>query len=89
MDMNVVVEIKVMPEGTEIKMETINEEIKEIVNNYGKFHSSEIKPVAFGLKSLEVKILLNDKKGGLEEIEKKISTLKGVQGVEITNFTLI
>lgn len=89
MELNVVADIKVMPEGTDVKIEEINEEIKIIVNTYGKFHSSEIKPIAFGLKCLEVKILLNDKKGGLEEIEKKISVLKGVQNVEVTNFTLV
>jgi len=89
MELNVVVEIKVMPEGIEVEIEKINDKVKEIVNKYGKFHSSEIKPIAFGLKYLEVKILLNDKEGGLDEIEKEISAIKGVQSVEIVNFTLL
>ena len=42
----------------------------------------EIKPIAFGLKSIEANILFNDKQGGFEEMEADIRKIKGVAEVE-------
>ena len=83
-ELNVVAKIRIMPEGVETNLEGISEKVKGLVGDYGKVHSSEIKPIAFGLNSLEVTLLLSDKEGGLEEIEEKVLGIEGV-----TDFTVL
>jgi elongation factor 1-beta len=87
MELNVAANVRIMPTGVEINLEEIRKSVEMIVSKYGKLNSSEIKPIAFGLKSLEVMLLLNDKEGGMEEIEAQIAKIKGVNGVEILEVT--
>jgi len=51
--------------------------------------ASETKPVAFGLKALHILIVIDDKKGGAEQIEDAISKVPGVQSVEIVEMGLL
>ncbi len=82
MDLNVAATVKVMPTGTDVDYKSIQKGIEDIVKKYGKVHSIEIKPLAFGLKSIEAVFLLNDGQGGIEEIEAAVSKLKGVGSIE-------
>ena len=83
MELNVAANVRIMPTGVEINLEEIRKSVEKIVAKHGKLNSSEIKPIAFGLKALEVMLLLNDKEGGMEEIEAQIAKIKGVNSVEI------
>jgi translation elongation factor aEF-1 beta len=48
------------------------------------------KPVAFGLKMLEVLLIFDDKKGAdIEKIEESIRSIDGVSSVESGDVTLI
>ncbi len=87
MDFNVVVKLKVMPKDAEVDLEKIKEQLPGIVDKYGKIHKLEVKPIAFGLNSLEVTVLLNDSKGGMDEIEQGISNLDGVGEVSVIDLT--
>jgi elongation factor 1-beta len=87
MELNVAASVRIMPTGVEINLENIRKEVEKIVSKYGKLNSSEIKPIAFGLNSLEVMLLLNDKEGGMEDIEAQITNVAGVNGVEILEVT--
>ncbi|MFH1835049.1 MAG: elongation factor 1-beta [Methanobacteriota archaeon] len=82
-ELNVVAKLKVLPEGVDVDLEAIQEKLGEIVSDYGKIHSLEIKPVAFGLNCIEANLLLSDSEGGLEEIEQKVSDLAGVSDVNV------
>jgi elongation factor 1-beta len=82
MDLNVAATVKVMPTGTDVDFKSIQKGIEDIVKKYGKVHSIEVKPMAFGLKSIEAVFLLNDAQGGIEEIEAAIGKLKGVGSIE-------
>jgi elongation factor 1-beta len=87
MELNVAASVRIMPTGVEINLEEIRKSVEKIVSKYGKLNSSEIKPIAFGLKSLEVMLLLNDKEGGMDEIEAQVAKIKGVNSVEILEVT--
>ncbi|MFZ2456302.1 MAG: elongation factor 1-beta [Candidatus Altiarchaeia archaeon] len=87
MELNVAASIRIMPTGVEINLEAIKKSVEKIVSKYGKVNSSEIKPIAFGLKSLEMMLLLNDKTGGMDDIEAQIAKIDGVNGVEILEVT--
>ena len=87
MEFNVVVKLKIMPKDVEVDIEKIKEQLPAIINQYGKIHSLEIKPIAFGLNSLEVTLLLNDSQGGMEKIEEEISNLEEVGEVNVTDIS--
>ena len=67
---------KVMPDSPEINLETIKENITKAIPKHAKLNSITEKPVAFGLKALEVQIILDDRKGGAEEIEQALNELE-------------
>lgn len=77
--------IRVMPTGTDVDLKKLADEIKH------KFSPRVIeeKPVAFGIKCLEVKFVRPDKEGGTDAIEDGIRKLHGVESVEVTGVTLI
>ena len=79
---NVVAKLKVMPEGVETDLEAVKNQIEKLAGTKAKVHSSAIKPIAFGLKCLEINILFNDKQGGFEEMENDIRKISGVGEVE-------
>jgi len=83
-ELNVAAQMRIMPTGVDADFKSLEKKIEGIVGKYGKVHKTEIKPLAFGLKSLEVTLLLSDKDGGIDEIEVGISKLPGVGSVETT-----
>lgn len=85
MELNVAATLKVMPSGVEVDMDAIDAKIRAIVEKYGRVNTLDIKPVAFGLKSIEVTVLLSDSQGGLDEIESEIGDIEDVASVEITD----
>lgn len=91
MKFDTVATIRIMPKGIDIDLNNINEKIKEILNKFenSKFYSSEIKPIAFGLKSLDVTLLITEAKSELEAIEKEIHKIEGVESVEEIDIHLI
>jgi len=89
MELNLAVTLRIMPKGVDVDLNEIKKKLEAIAEKYGKLHGAEEKPIAFGLKALEVTILLNDKRGGTDEIQEEISKLSGVGEVDVTNMTLI
>ncbi len=87
MELNVAATVRIMPTGIDVNLETVQKSVEKIASKYGKLNSAEVKPIAFGLKALEVILLLNDKEGGMEEIEAQIAKIKGVNSVETLEAT--
>ncbi len=78
----VVATINVVPEGVETDLEKIKIEIEKVVPPQAEIHQIEEEPIAFGLVSLKVFVILEDAEGGTDPIEKAFSTIKGVRRVE-------
>lgn len=89
MDLNVAVTIRIMPSDINTDIEKIKKGLNSIIEKFGKLHKTEIKPIAFGLKSIEAIILLNDEKSGIEDIESRIRKLNGVGEVEVLEVSRI
>ena len=81
---NVVVNMRIMPSDVDVDLTQVAEKLKKLAGDKCAVHSMNIKPIAFGLKSLEVNLLFNDKKGGMDEIEAKIRLIEGVGEAEVT-----
>ena len=79
----VALELKIMPESPEVDLEKIKAEISKEI----KIQDSKIEPIAFGLKSLKILVVVPDKETG--DIEGKIREIKGVSEVETESVTLV
>ncbi|UCF50367.1 MAG: elongation factor 1-beta [Thermoplasmatales archaeon] len=79
--------IRVMP-GEVIeddRLQKIIEKIKELVKPPAKLGNIEIKPVAFGLKGLNVTVAVPDDAGGIDPIAEKIAEIEDVDSAEVTD----
>ena len=80
---------RILPEGLEVDLEKLKEDIAKALPKEAALRASEAKPLAFGLKALHILIVIDDKKGGAEQIEDAISKVPGVQSVEIVEMGLL
>lgn len=80
---------RVLPEGLEVDLDKLEKDIKAKLPAGAVLKAAEKRPVAFGLKALHVLIVLDDKKGGAEQVESAIAEVPGVQSVEIVEMGLL
>ena len=80
---------RVLPEGIEVDLKKLEEDIKKALPESAKLRASEQRPLAFGLKALHVLVVMDDKKGGAEQVEAAITGVAGVQSVEIVEMGLL
>jgi len=80
----VIIELRIMPDSVEINLEKLQEfvttEIKKLGGNIGKI---DIKPIAFGLKSIDITYSMDEKKGGTDELEKILTKSDDIQNVQV------
>ncbi|UCH88854.1 MAG: elongation factor 1-beta [Thermoplasmata archaeon] len=80
---------KIMPDGTEVDLADLKSRIEKSIQEPIRLNQINEKPVAFGLKALEVQIIMDDKSGGAETLEKALNDLEGVQSVEVVHIGLL
>ncbi len=80
---DVVVTLKIMPSSPDVNLDAISSMADGIIKKAGgEVGKTEKEPIAFGLVSLRIIFVINEKLGGTEPIENAISQLKGVASVE-------
>ncbi len=82
MPSKVIVTFRIMPESVEVNLESITNSAKNILSKHGEVAKIEQKPVAFGLKSIEIMAIFDESKGSTEHIENEISKIEGVNSIE-------
>ena len=82
----VVVTLRVMPKSAESDLKKIEEEAEKLIKEFGgEPGKTEIKPIAFGLKALEIFFVMPEEKGSTEDLEKKIAALDDVNSAEVVD----
>lgn len=89
MKLNVAVTMRITPQSIDVDLNRIEEELEGIVSKYGKLHRAEKKPIAFGLSAVEAIILLDDSRGGSDEIENELKKLDIVSQVDVIDLSLL
>ena len=76
-----------MPNNPQIDLSKIESEAKKEIVDFcnSKEFKTQIEPIAFGLKALNIIFVMNESKGSTEALEQKISKIKGVESVEVTD----
>ncbi len=83
----VAITYRIMPESPEIDLVELTTKIKDVARDKAKLEGMAEKPVAFGINAILVRIVVEDKEGGSEEIETALSSIEGVQSVEAMEMT--
>ena len=84
---NVVVTLRIMPQEPGIDLSKIEVKAKKKIVEFcnSKEFKTQIEPVAFGLKALNIFFVMDEAKGSTEELENKIAQIDGVESVEVTD----
>jgi elongation factor 1-beta len=81
-----IVTIKLMPDGPDANIEQMKglaeTKINEFVGEEGEKRFTVV-PIAFGLKSLEIIFVMDEKIGSTEPLERSIEEIAGVGSVEV------
>ena len=75
--------IKVMPDGLEVDINKLEEEIKQKINP----ERIDKQPIAFGLVALMIEKVIADDEGEIEKVENALKSIEGVSSIEVTNLT--
>jgi len=78
-----------MPEGPEVPVDEVRERIASIVPENVTVSDAQIKPLAFGLKIIQVTFIMDDAEGIVDRLEETLQGLEGIQNVETISITLI
>ncbi len=80
----VIITIKIMPDETGADLDFIRENVEKEIYDFGaSVEKVDLEPVAFGLKALKIFILMDESKGDTEELEKRITEIRGVGSVQV------
>ena len=79
--------IRVMPGEviSDEKLQKMIEDIKQVVKPPARLGRINIKNIAFGLRGLDVTVLIPDDAGGLDPVVEVISKVKNVDSAEVTD----
>ena len=82
-----IVSIKVMPESPEVDMKELETQCLDKIKDFaGETENKvEIEPIAFGLKALKIKFVMDEALGSTEPLEQAVETLEKVASIEVTD----
>ncbi len=85
--------IKVMPVEVleDTQLNEMMEQIKSLIKPPARIGNIEVKNIAFGLKGINVTVVIPDKagQGGLDPIAEEISKIENVETAEVTDVGLL
>ena len=82
----VAITYRLMPSDVDVDLEAIKERAMDILGKR-RFHSSEVKPIAFGLKALEITAIIEEVEGLGDRLEGELGAIEEVQSVETVALT--
>ena len=68
-----------------MSIEKMIEDIKAVIKPPAKIGNIQVKPVAFGLKGLNVTVVVPDDAGGVDPIAEEILKVENVDSAEVTD----
>ncbi len=86
----VAMRIRLMPEGPEVDLSTVEEDVRvRVSESGGEVQVVEVKPFAFGLNAMEIAVTMPDKGSDPDSMEQALEEIEGIQGVEVLEVGLL
>jgi len=84
---DVVITMKIMPESPEVDFDELTKEVLAKIKEFTGMenYKTELVPMAFGLKALNIVFVSDEAKGSTDSVEEKIAAMDTVASVEITD----
>lgn len=76
-------------EVEDIDTEAVAVAVKNLSNEVYNIQSVEVKPLAFGLKFVQIHVVMDDKEGLADALETQISSIHGVGELEVLSMGLL
>jgi len=81
---DVAAKIKIMPQSIDTDLAELKEKLKAAIPAGADLHGDIIEePIAFGLKTLIVTLIVDDQEGGTEAVEEIFTQIPGVENVQV------
>ncbi len=78
---------RILPESPDINLNELAKKIRETAEEKAKLQGMQEKPIAFGLNAILIRVIIEDKEGGPDEIEYALKNISGVQSVEVMDMS--
>ncbi|MBU0758184.1 MAG: elongation factor 1-beta [Nanoarchaeota archaeon] len=84
---DVVITMRIMPSSVDVDLESLTTAAKNKIEAFAGMNNmkTEIKPVAFGLKAIEIMFVSPEANGSTETLEAEIAAMEGAESVEVTD----
>jgi len=76
-------------EVEDVNAEAIAASVQALSDDVYNVQSVEVKPLAFGLKFVQIHVVMNDGEGLADALESKISEITGVGEIEVISMGLL
>ena len=83
----VVMTVRIMPEGPDVKFEDIKKKIEKVVTNFagkGQIKFDE-QPIGFGLSALNVLFATDEKNSNTDKLEADLRKIDGITSADVTD----
>jgi translation elongation factor aEF-1 beta len=82
----VAITYRLMPNDVDVDLEGVRERALDILGE-NRFHSYDVKPIAFGLEALEITAIIEEVEGLGDRLEGELGAIEGVQSIETVSLT--
>lgn len=79
----------VLPENSEDDVDVLAQDIRKVLNGKCRVVNIDKKELAFGLKSLQLVVIVKDEGGQQDMVEDAVRTIKGIGQIDIEDSSLV
>ena len=83
----VAITYRIMPENADVNISELADKVADTSRKIAKIQGMQEKPIAFGITAILIRVIIEDKEGGPDEIETALTGIEGVQNVETMDMT--
>ena len=83
----VAIAFEITPDGVEIDLNEIKNGVEASIGDICEIQGTEEKPIAFGLKALQMTVVVEDEEGMMDKLEQAICGVAGVQNANVVSLT--